>query len=88
MPLFCTTVLPVYLAAFDGHKEIFLVGYNKNTPPEVLKWEEQIARIIRAYPATIFTLIGREQNMFESWLDCVNTRIFDYRTFVTYCDVR
>jgi hypothetical protein len=87
-PLMCTTALPVYLAAFDGHQEIFLVGYNKNTPGEALGWEEQVARIIRAYSSTIFTLIGREENMPESWLDCPNTRIFDYRTFVTYCDVR
>lgn len=87
-PQICTTAMPVYLAAFDGHEEIFLVGYNKDTPPEVLDWEEQVARIIRAYPTTIFTLIGREENMFESWLSCSNIRVFDYRKFVTYCDVR
>lgn len=87
-PQACTTALPVYLAAFDGHREIFLVGYNKDTPALVLGWEQQVASIIRAYSGTVFTLIGRAENMPDSWLDCANTRIFTYREFVTYCDVR
>lgn len=87
-PHVCTLALPVYLAAFDGHKEIFLVGYTKETPSDTKEWEQHIAKIIRAYPETIFTLIGRTENLFECWLDCPNTRVFTYRDFVTYCDVR
>jgi len=87
-PHVCTTALPLYLAAFDGHKEIFMLGYNKETPPETKSWAEDVAKIIRAYSETVFTLIGREENLFESWLDCPNTRVFTYRDFVTYCDVR
>jgi len=80
--------MPIYMAAFDGHEEIFLVGYNQQTPGEVHNWADQIANIIKAYSSTIFTLIGREENMPESWLDLPNIRIFTYRDFVTYCDVR
>lgn len=87
-PHLCTTALPLYLAAFDGHKEIFMIGYNKETPSETKEWQEDVAKVIRAYPEVIFTLIGREDNLFESWMSCPNTRIFTYRDFVTYCDVR
>jgi len=87
-PHVSTIALPIYLAAFDGHKEIFLIGYNKLTPPETKDWVEDVAKIIRAYSQTIFTLIGHEDNLFEAWLDCPNTRVFNYREFVTYCDVR
>lgn len=87
-PPICTTAMPVYMAAFDGHEEIFLVGYNQQTPGEVHNWASQIATVIKAYSSTVFTLIGREENMPDAWLDLPNIRIFTYRDFVTYCDVR
>lgn len=77
----------VYLAAFDGHNEIFLLGYHKETPVDRSDWHLQVKKIIDAYPATKFYFVGEPTNMFDAWLDSANTEAFDYRTFISYCDV-
>ena len=86
-PHYCTEVLPLYLAAFDGHKEIYMLGYNIETPFESKGWEEQVAEIIRTYSGTKFIMIGHKLNMFESWLSCPNTQVYSFREFISYCDV-
>jgi transposase-like protein len=86
-PLLCSTVLPIYLAAFDGHKEIFMIGYDKETDAGQNNWIFQVTKIIKAYSGTKFTLVGNELNMPGEWLSCTNTRCFNFRDFVTYCDV-
>jgi len=86
-PLLCSTVLPIYLAAFDGHKEIFMIGYDKTTNAGQNNWIDQVTGIISAYAGTKFIMVGNEFNMPSEWLSCPNTRCFDFRDFVTYCDV-
>lgn len=77
----------VYLAAFDGHQEIFLIGYNQETMPHHLNWYQQLVPIMKAYSATKFFFVGEPTNMFESWFECSNARSMTYREFITYCDV-
>jgi len=86
-PLLCTTVLPIYLAAFDGHKEIFMIGYDKETKAGQSNWIYQVTKIIKAYSGTKFIMIGNELNMPGEWLSCPNTKCLTFRDFVTYCDV-
>jgi len=86
-PHFCTKVLPIYLAAFDGHKEIYMIGYSKETNAGHNDWIEQVTSIITAYDSTIFVMVGNKLNMPDTWLSCPNTKTLDFRDFVTYCDV-
>jgi hypothetical protein len=77
----------VYLAAFDGHREIFLLGYNKDTSVEKNDWHTQITNIMQTYNTTKFYIVGEPTNMYDSWLECANADALTYREFITYCDV-
>lgn len=77
----------VYLAAFDGHREIFLLGYTDETPVQHPAWMDQVAEVFESYPGTQFWLIGEQTRMPDVWANCANVRIMHYRDFVGYCDV-
>lgn len=77
----------VYLAAFDGHHEIFLLGYNKDVQIERTNWYEEILKVINAYSNAKFYFVGESTNMYEQWLDCANAESMTYREFITYCDI-
>jgi hypothetical protein len=76
-----------YLAAFDGHQEIFLLGYNNETLVESGTWHQQIRRVIDAYPGVRFYFVGESTNMYDAWLEPANAQCMSYRDFVGYCDV-
>lgn len=77
----------LYLAAFDGHREVFLLGYNKDTPIDEPKWPDHVSAVISGYPGVKFYFVGESTNMFPQWLEHANAESFDYRQFITYCDV-
>ena len=79
-------ILP-YLAAFDGHQEIFLLGYNRDTPIENATWHQQIRNVVDAYPGVRFYFVGEPTNIYDSWLEPGNTQAMTYRDFIGYCDV-
>lgn len=76
----------VYLAAFDGHKEIFLLGYNKEIAGGRNTWVGDITKIFTAYPAN-FYLVGESTIMPDEWLDCANVRTMNYQEWISYCDI-
>jgi hypothetical protein len=80
-------VLP-YLAAFDGHQEVFLLGYNQEATPGNTNWKQQVEQVIRAYTATEFVLVGVESNQPQAWFEYANVRPMSYPEFITYCDIR
>lgn len=77
----------VYLAAFDGHKEIFLLGINRETVSLSKHWKDQLTAVFSAYTTTRFCLVGNANNMHESWRKCRNVDTMTYREFISYCDV-
>jgi hypothetical protein len=77
----------VYLAAFDGHQEVFLLGYNDETPGDSLNWESQLADVFKAYPGVKFYLVGESTRMPDIWVDCFNVQVMTYLEFISYCDV-
>lgn len=77
----------IYLAAFDGHNEVFLLGYNKDLAVEKPMWHLEIATLMNAYSATRFYFVGEPTNMYNEWLDCANAESMNYRQFISYCDV-
>lgn len=77
----------VYLAAFDGHKEVFLLGYNDETSAGHSEWISQLTNIFSAYTGTKFYLVGESTRMPDVWLNCVNVQSMNYRDWFGYCDV-
>jgi hypothetical protein len=77
----------VYLAAFDGHQEIFLLGYNNDTQVDQDNWASQIASVMDAYSGTKFYFVGEPTNMYDAWFECANAESMTYRDFIGYCDV-
>ena len=76
----------IYLAAFDGHKEIFLLGYHKETIGNRTTWVDEITKIFEAYPVN-FYLVGESTLMFDKWLNCSNVRTMTYQKWISYCDI-
>lgn len=77
----------VYLAAFDGHQEIFLLGYNKDTDAGRPSWHLELVKIMNAYLGVSFYFVGEHTNMYDIWLDCANAKTMTYREFISYCDI-
>ena len=77
----------VYLAAFDNHKEIFLLGYNRDVQVGKTDWHLQLHSVMQAYSATKFWFVGESTNMHESWFEFANAEPMTYRKFISYCDV-
>ena len=80
-------VLPVYLAAFDGHSEIFLIGYNRELDFGNVRWMEEMAHLFDAYAGTKFWVIGEAYIIPPNWLDCANVATMTYRDFISYADI-
>ena len=77
----------LYLAAFDGHREIFMLGYNHETVVEHPTWSNQCRTVMDAYPGVVFYMVGESTNMPEVWMEASNGRNLTYREFISYCDV-
>jgi hypothetical protein len=80
------SLLP-YLAAFDEHREIFLLGYNRDSGIDHADWAGQVRQVLDAYSGTQFYFVGESTNMYPCWLEAPNTRSMTYREFICYCDV-
>jgi hypothetical protein len=77
----------LYLAAFDGHQEIFMLGYLDILNVEAMNWPAQITQVMLSYPGVKFYLVGESTRMFDEWVDCHNTQPMTYPEFISYCDV-
>ena len=79
--------LPIYLAAFDGHEEVFLLGYNKELTSGNKTWQQHVNLVIQAYPMIKFTFVGVEVGVPEIWRHNRNVDVMGYRDWISYCDV-
>jgi len=86
-PRLIDMTIAVYLAAFDGHQEVFLLGYTDESPGDSLNWQAQLAEVFVAYPGVKFYLVGENTRMPDVWVDCFNTQVMTYLEFISYCDV-
>jgi hypothetical protein len=86
-PRLIDMTIAVYLAAFDGHQEVFLLGYTDETNGNSLNWEAQLADVFLAYSGVKFYLVGENTRMPDVWVDCFNTQVMTYPEFISYCDV-
>jgi hypothetical protein len=79
--------LVLWLAAFDGHKEIFAIGYTNETPGGTSEWMLHVNSVITAFSSTRFVFVGEESNIPRAWRENANVACLSVRDFVTYCDV-
>jgi hypothetical protein len=86
-PVLIKHALLPYLAAFDGHKEIFLVGYNQYTDAGNSAWAAHVEEVIKTYIATKFVVVGAKHHTIGSWLEYANVEHMDFRQFISYCDI-
>jgi hypothetical protein len=86
-PVMIKHALLPYLAAFDGHKEIFLLGYNQYTNAGNTAWVAHVSEVINAYAGTKFIIVGAKHHAIESWLEHANVEQMTYREFISYCDI-
>lgn len=78
-----------YLAAFDGHQEVFLVGVdgvtsNLASNPQVIS---DLNQVFAAYGSTQFRLVTDGAQPHAVWLHNRNVEAWDYQKFISYCDV-
>jgi hypothetical protein len=78
-----------YLAAFDGHKEIFLLGYDQYTitGERRTKIIESMVPILKAYPSTKFYHVISEGETPREWLPFRNLKTMPLMEYVSYCDI-
>jgi hypothetical protein len=79
--------LPLYLAAFDGHREIFVLGLDRETKISDPQWIRDVDTVMSVYDSTTFYLVGVESNMPDSWRQHPNVRCQQFREWISYCDI-
>ena len=80
--------LPIYLAAFDGHQEIFLLGYNQEVTSGVFNWQTHVSSVFGAYPMVKFYIVtNNDKNQPAAWRSHRNVTCMNYQDWVSYCDV-
>lgn len=80
-------VLLPYLAAFDGHKEIFLLGYHTDAGIGNTDWMWQMEKLFAAYQSTKFYHIAPAPHTPPTWKNYSNLVQMSHREFVKYADI-
>ena len=79
--------LPLYLAAFDGHEEVFMLGYNDRSTSDTKNWQDHVNMVIRTYPAVKFYFVNIKSTTPDLWRRNANVECMTYGQWVSYCDV-
>ena len=74
----------IYLAAFDGHEDIFLFGYSNDTVGGNRGWQREVAEVIATYHTHNFVFIGGEANMPDAWRELENTEFWNHKKLLTH----
>jgi hypothetical protein len=86
-PLLAPIATAVYLAAFDGYQEVYLLGFNSETPINNPSWINDVDAVINTYQGTKFIFVGVPSIVPSQWRHRKNVRTMRYPEFVTHCDV-
>jgi hypothetical protein len=78
-----------YLAAFDGHKEVFLLGVDGTTSEHHIDHKHliDIKQVLEAYPNTKFYFVTDHADPWAEWRSFKNAEVLDYKQFILHCDV-
>lgn len=77
----------LYLASFDGHEEIFLLGYNIDVPQDDKNIVIDMLRVMQAYSGTRYVSVGTPAGQPPAWLELPNFSTMLLREFISYCDI-
>lgn len=80
----------LYLAAFDGHGEIFVCGLDSIFSDGQLteKILNTTVEIFKSYKNTQFYFVlNNTKAMPACWRECRNVKIMEHKKFVSYCDL-
>lgn len=87
MPAMDDLAQAVYLAAFDGHTEIFLIGYHKDLVGNSRNWINDLDRIFKTYDSTQFYFVWSDAGMADVWRYNANVDFMPLRRWISYCDI-
>jgi len=79
-----------YLAAFDGHREVFLLGYDEYSADGLTrrtKMIESLIPVLKTYSNTKFYHVISEGNTPKEWLSYRNLKTMPLMEYVSYCDI-
>lgn len=86
-PPMITEVLLAYIAAFDGHKEVFLLGYHEGANIGQNNWVEQMSKVIETYPSTHFYHVSHGPQTPAEWKKYNNFSQLTHREFIHHADI-
>jgi hypothetical protein len=86
-PLIIPQVALAYLAAFDGHSEVFLLGYHDDAELGHKAWVDQLNHVMLAFPSTKFIHVSYAPQTPSLWKNNANFSQLTHRQFVFHCDV-
>lgn len=76
-----------YLAAFDAHKEIFLLGLDQEPNTADSNEIKQIMSLIGIYDDVRWYIVTNHTTVPRTMLKHPRVQLMDYREFISYCDV-
>jgi ribosomal protein S24E len=76
----------LWVACFDGHKEIYLYGYNWDDTAENAKLIAAVKTIMSTYDDVSFYHVTDGESP-DQWRRCINLKTISIRTFVSECDI-
>ena len=81
--------IATWLAVFDGHLEIFLIGVDGTGPTRNINNKQiiDINEVIKTYSGVKFFAVADGANPPDVWRKNLNFSILPYRQWFNYCDV-
>ena len=81
--------IAAWLACFDGHKEIYLLGYDQYTRDSVRRTKliDSVERVIKAYSSTKFIHVIRSGETPDEWRQHLNVKTMTRPEFISHCDI-
>lgn len=83
-----SVVIATWLACFDGHTEIFLLGVDglhEDKPDE--KCVHQMNGVFVDYPTVKFYYVSDGAKAHTLWRNAINFQQISYAEFISYCDI-
>jgi len=83
-----SVVVATWLACFDGHTEIFLLGVDGLQADEPdLKCVYQMNGVFVDYPTVKFYYVSDGAKAHTLWRNAINFQQISYAEFISYCDI-
>lgn len=85
-PVLDPIALALYLASFDGHEEIFLLGFTSDMPGLTKSWVNDMLQVMLTYNTATYTMVGTAPPP-DTWVTLPNFKRLSTRDFIQYADV-